>query len=68
MTTMKTMTTTMKKIMLISTATKVDDDKPEEALHSMRTLMTMHDYNDNEGHDLYIILMCLFVCHVSSSC
>ena len=31
MTTMKTMTTTMKKIMLILTATKVDDDKAEEA-------------------------------------
>ena len=62
MTTMKTMTTTMKKIMLILTATKVDDDKAEEALYSMRTLMTMHDYNDNEGDDLYIILMRLFVC------
>ena len=30
--------------------------------HSMKTLMTMHDYNDNEGDDLYIILMRLFVC------
>ena len=42
MTTMKTMTTTMKKIMLISTATKVDDDKPEEALHSMRTQLSLY--------------------------
>ena len=31
MTTMKTMTTTVKKIMLILTTIKVDDDKAEEA-------------------------------------
>ena len=42
MTTMKTMTTTMKKIMLILTATKVDDDKAEEALHSMRTQLGLY--------------------------
>ena len=41
---MKTiMTTAMKKIVtMMSTATKVNDDKAEEALHSMRTQLGLY--------------------------